>query len=230
MKEVTVNLYKFNELSDDAQRKVVERKRIEIGNWHNEICSEDYWATIKKFQELTETSVEFSNYGGISIKFHHGDFDTCNKYGELDWCEPRELSGKLLFRYIDNHIFPQLFKGKYLSARRYNKNKSLSKRSKLCRYDILGDCPLTGTSCDYDILKPLVEYYRNWARPEYKDVTYDAIIRRCYYAFRNAWQDDEDYSYTDEFIRQELSENPCYENDYYIADGTDYNGPYAYVA
>ena len=97
MKTINLTLFSFDELSENVQKKIIERERWNVG------------------------------YSGYSFDFmfddllYHEDPYDCDK----DICLS-DLCGKLLFRYINNNIMPYITKGRYYSKGKYVDGKYLS--------------------------------------------------------------------------------------------------------
>ena len=86
-------------------------------------------------------------------------------------------------------------------------------------------CPLTGVFYDIDVLEPLFDYYHNWARPEYRSLTFRDVMEKCYDGLFNTLYKEYEYQASDESVREELSAR----EDYYYEDGTKCEG-YIYSA
>lgn len=77
MKEIVLKLYKFDELSKDSQERVVERERWNVMEQCMSAYNVDYEASMKAFEDLTDTKVYdyevgYSTYD-FSYKFKYGD-------------------------------------------------------------------------------------------------------------------------------------------------------------
>lgn len=205
MKKQEICLYSFEELSEEAQKKVMDRERMGIAQLHDEFVADDYFGTMEKFAEITKT--EFHTNYGVFVK--------CKN----EYCDQETLEGKYLFRYVANEIIPYITRGKYY----HNWKTGKSRRSHIFK-SVGDDCPLTGMCYDYNILKPVVDYFHNWARPEYDGYTFEDLMQDCYDAIYSAYEKEVEYGYSDEFVREELK-GPNYEGVLYYEDGTKYEGP-----
>lgn len=224
MKELTIKVFTFGELPKEAQDKIIERERWNVMD-NTMVCYRTYFNnTLEEFERITdsyvtsyEVSYEGCGFGKVrSDKLAFEEFDL------------EDLNGKLLFRYISSEIMPYLIRGRfYSSSGKYDKNGKYtykSRRSKVLMESFDG-CPLTGMCYDCDVLEPLFDYYRNWARPEYRDLTFRDVMERCYNSLFKAFQQEYEYWASDEAVREELSER----EDYYYEDGTKCEG-YIYSA
>lgn len=108
MKELKINVFSFEELSKEIQDKVIERERWNIMDSVMECHCMEFQKTLEEFQKITDSYVKSykvdycgARFGKVrSDKIVYDDFDL------------EDLSGKLLFRYIDNEIMPYLQRGK----------------------------------------------------------------------------------------------------------------------
>lgn len=198
MKEVTLKLYKFDELDESAQRKVMDNNRDAIQADAMECYGYEYRDTLEKFSEvfgITVSEWEVSDY------YHNFRFDFKDAiYDWLDGClYAEDVSGKLLLRYLNGIYFKKAYTDKTVQPFQPN-----------------ADCPLTGVGYDYEILQPIVDWYK---KPDYGITLYE-LIKSCLENFFQAWEDDYEYCASDEFCRQELSEGSRWEDVLYYSDGT----------
>lgn len=228
MKTIELTLYEFDDLSPDVQKEIIDKERWNIMDSCMEAYGIDYQATLKKFQELTDTYVRNWEVGYCGYNYRvdsdKGPFYENPLDYNKDICYD-ELSGKLLFRYINNNIIPYLSKGKfYITGQRGidGKYHSTTRYSKI--QNTFYDCPLTGVCYDNEILHPLLKYYQNW--PTYPaNYTYKDLMEECYESFFKSWHEEYEYWADDEnAIREELHHNN-YEDRWYHKDGRVYHGP-----
>lgn len=229
MKTINLNLYKFDELSKEAQQKVIEKERWNIMGQCMDCYGSEYKASLEAFEKLTDTNacnwdVDYSRYG---FKFEYNDNSPifeCPVDNEKD-VYADELCGKLLFRYIENNIIPYITKGKYFSKGKYIDGKYNYK----CKYsrvifDYRDNCPLTGMSYDYSLIQPIVDYYESWCSyPANFSLT--DLIGQCYDGFFKSWHEEYEYwADNEDAIREELHHNQ-YEDRLYYENGDVYVGP-----
>lgn len=224
-----INLYEYSELSENAKNRIRDKWRS-YGVMDG--CNSDYENTLNEFCELCDIKVrnwEVSDWNySFRIQFSEKDaYATYDKRGYVDeYIMLRELSGKLLFRYVYNYIIPSLIKGKYHSTSGYyDENQKYHyewRRSRVVMEDEpeKGSCPLTGFCMDCDIIEPLMKYYRNWAKyPE--DYTYEDLMNECLDSFFNAWQKEWEYRLSDEAVDEDIENN--WDNKLFFADGTEFD-------
>ena len=214
MKEMKVKLYKFSELSEDAQQKVIDRERDDIQQLNIDAWSREYEDSLKSFSDLF----------GINVR--HWEVDPCSYNYRFSFNsdiyerDATEVTGKYLARFMRD-IHPNVFKGKYLSAKGHmgedgNWVYGKSKHSKILLVD--HECPLTGYCGDNFILHPVWEWFEH---PDYNKSLYD-LVDECLDSFFKEWRDDMEYGGTDEYVRDSIINNEQEEE--YYEDGTLCNG------
>ena len=187
MKENVLKVYKFDELSKDSQKKIIERERWNVIGQCMVDYIIDYQESMKAFEDMTDTRVYNWEVGyeryDFSYEFKYNDpiYEHPTDYHRDIF--PKNLCGKLLFRYINNNIMPHITKGKYYSTGKYidGKYNYKCRRSRV----ILGyedNCPLTGMCYDCYLLKPIIDYYDTWCTyPE--NFSLEDLIEKCYNNF-----------------------------------------------
>jgi hypothetical protein len=151
MKKIVLKPYEFDELSKDSQERIIEREHWNVMEQCMDAYSTDYQESMKAFEDMTDTRVYNWEVGyeryDFSYEFKYNDpiYEHPTDYNRDIF--PKNLCGKLLFRYINNNIMPHITKGKYYSIGKYidGKYNYKCRRSRV----ILGyedNCPLTGIS------------------------------------------------------------------------------------
>ena len=211
MKEVTLKLYNFSELSEEAQERVIEDKRWDIAEIECQFVNDDYEGVVDKFAEIAGIKIcdwevsEDRYFFRLSIPT---GVVLWSPYDHIEDVELEELSGKHLFRYIDNNIMPYLYKRKA-----YYKNKKV-RQSRILKYT---DCTLTGMSTDLYITGPLLEYYHDWPKRP-KDYTFRDLMEECCDSFFSAWKRDLEDALKEEAVRDFLENN---DSEIYREDGKE---------
>lgn len=230
MKTINLTVFSFDELSENVQKKIIERERWNV----MEQCMDDYDIDYKKsmeaFEDLTDTNVY-----GWEVGYERYDFSYEFKYKDpiyehpIDYHRdifPENLCGKLLFRYINNNIMPYIIKGKYFSTSGKYIDGKYKYRHKYSRvmFDYGDNCPLTGMCYDYYLLKPIIDYYNVWCTyPE--GFSLEDLMRQCYDNFFKSWHEEYEHWADDEdAIREELHHNQ-YEGQLYYENGEAHAGP-----
>ena len=174
MKEIVLKVYKFDELSKDSQEKIIERERWNVMEQCMDAYSVDYKKSMKAFEDMTDTEVYDWEVGyeryDFSYEFKYNDpiYEHPTDYNRDIF--PKNLCGKLLFRYINNNIMPHITKGKYYSIGKYidGKYNYKCRRSRV----ILGyedNCPLTGMCYDYYLVTDgesisMAYFFKGWGK------------------------------------------------------------------
>lgn len=219
MKQLKINVFSFDELSKEVQDKIIERERWNVMDSNMECLNSEFDDTLKEFEKITDSYVSSYEVGYCGYDFGRVRSDKC-AFDEFDL---ETLSGKLLFRYISNEIMPYIQRGKYYSTcGAYDENGKYTYKQRRSKVLIEGfdGCPLTGVCYDNFVLKPLFDYYHNWARPEYRDLTFCDVMERCYDSLFKTLHEEYEYYASDEAVREYLSE----QDNYYYEDGTECEG------
>jgi len=217
MLERKIKLYSIDELSDEAQNRVIEREKENIFSWYNETESYDRKKTLELFEKATETEAinwhvdAYDNY--VNFEFNNNRAFTADYWDEN--LQPEDVHGKLLWRWVN------VFVDENISRKDYYKNGK-NRTSRIAIETIFGGwCPFTGVYTDADILDPIVDAY---IHPEKifgkENYTLVDLISECYNAFFEAWKESLHFAYTDrDFLLESLHFNE-YEDAKYLADGT----------
>jgi len=100
MKTITLQLYTFDELSEEVQKEIIERERWNIMDQCMEAYGSDYVTSLRTFEKLTNTqscswSVNYSGYN-FNFKYNNNPIFECPIDCSND-IYAEELCGKLLF-------------------------------------------------------------------------------------------------------------------------------------
>ena len=191
MKEITIKLYTFDELSDEAKKRAHETF-LSTGDYWG--ASGDATATIKKVEEL------------FGIKLSDWEIDSYNpRYPVVTFQDSRwhdealDLKGNRARAYLWNNFGKVLLTGRYYS--KWHGTKYAHSRLFFDRvYD--GTCPLTGVCFDCDALDPMAYFCFGvvWngekrvpsGRSLRADnaVTVKSVIQDCVYSMFKAFNED----------------------------------------
>lgn len=235
MKEIVLKVYKFDKLSKDSQEKIIERERWNVMEQCMDAYSIDYQESMKAFEDMIDTRVYNWEVGyeryDFSYEFKYNDpiYEHPTDYNRDIF--PKNLCGKLLFRYINNNIMPYIIKVKYFSTSGKYIDGKYKYRHKYSRvmFDYGDNCPLTGMCYDYYLLKPIIDYYNAWCTyPE--DFSLEDLMRQCYDNFFKSWHEEYEYwADNEDAIREELHHNQ-YEDRLYYENGDVYVEPLNEIA
>lgn len=185
MRTETINIYKFEELSEEVQEKVIDSFRDDPYMYA--------WET-----ENRETLEEFENLFGINVYDWDYDIHSYNYSWNDDLSEEKlELSGTRLLAWIWNNYKKDLFKPKFIC-----KYVSTGIKSRYSKCQIEACCVLTGYHMDEMILKPI---YDLWVHKY--DKNFGEVIEECLDSFFQACVKDMEYSYSSEAIKEHIEAN-----------------------
>jgi hypothetical protein len=220
MKEVKCKLYKFEELSEESQKKVMNRERNNIQSWGIDAWDSEHRNTLEKFANIVGIKIrdwEVSDYN------HNYSFCFLSDVYERD---ADDVKGKYLLRFLNSIYFDIRSQKSYFTGERWeNGNYHYSHRKSNILWQE-NDCPLTGVCYDCDILYPIYEWHKN---PDWNKSLYD-LVDECLEEFFSAWEKENEYCGSDEYVKQELTESSAYEDVLYFEDGTVFDGIYEEVA
>lgn len=222
MRKIEFNVYRFDELNDESKKVAIEKCRYKISEVNANDLSCDYRESLHKFEEIFGLyRVEIDQYDNYNIMWggRYSDEEVFSYDEKTDTpIYLRELHGKLLWRYLQNNIFPLSgMKEYYLWQHQTKDGKVKSRTSRIMRY---GDeeCGLTGMCYDCPLVGPFIE----WMKHPEDTTTYEDLVNEAVSKFIEAWNGDIDYGSSDEFVTSQLSDL-----DYEFRENGD---PYNYVA
>lgn len=205
MRTVEVCLYKFDELSEQAQRKALDNYEVETQFYWNEAHE-----TVKKFHDLFGTKEGIHSW--LDIRTGHIDSDIM------------ELSGFRLQKYIWNNFGDELFTRKYLKDGGLFDAKKPNHRMRK-QYQITTKCPnqgkfsssfysniqkdnccvLTGICYDDDMLSPIYKFLK--MRDFEKSPCFEGLLEECTEALRKSLENEDEYRNSDEAKTEEIEAN-----------------------
>ena len=202
MKRVELELFEFNELNEDAQKRAVcnyreysKKNCIDTSDWMFE-------ETLRQFEDILCLDVVRS----YQVSDYDYDYSLC-QYFAYDM-DARDVTGKLLYRFVDTQIRPHMEEGKYYFGRGFHHRYS--------KVFITHDCPLTGTFSDRAIVDVVMDYCNTWNKKP-KDYSLHDFLEDVFDAFFFSWQTDKEWRLSDECLTEELSnQDDCK----YMADGS----------
>lgn len=209
MKIIQKHVYRFSELPEETQEKILD-------DWRNN--------DIFPFeQEHKGTLEDFENRFPIHVK--HWEVDL---YGRshisaefTDAAEIENLSGIRLVKYLYNNHFLDLYERKYLTNLKNHEYREVAhpmlKTIKLSngkyfhvvqsriQYD---QAMPTGVYTDYNIRKPLYDFLK---KP--RDITFYDLLNDCLQEWLYTFQKDIEYYYSDENIKDTIESNNYWFNE-----------------
>lgn len=219
MKEAKIKLYRFDELAEGVQEKIIEKTRYERDL--AEPYSWDYRNTLEAFERLTGVKVKQWQVDENTFDFRFQyEVQTYMPDGYLHEVDAEEIKGRYLWRWVMNNVWDDMHpkKNYYRPESGWNKEKhrfNKERKSKILRST--SDCVLTGTCYDNDILGPIEEYLcKHDDQYSLYDLLYD-----CLYDFFKAWRDEIAWCNSYEGVKEYLTD--CDDNEYY-ANGNVFDG------
>lgn len=194
MRTIRTKVCKFNELSETAQQKAIEKYRSNN--------TEIFWA-----DENRESMEEFAKLFPITVKrWSYGDRGEGVYFSFDESDEIENLTGQRLATYIWNNYKDYIYSPKqyWICQGRHNTVGANAKHrdSKIFLYEEFY-CPLTGYCMDNEIIAPLYEFMRKPCNStNFKD-----LLQDCFDSWVRACDKDIDYQNSDEYITETIEAN-----------------------
>lgn len=213
MRTVEIKVYKFNELSDQAKKKAIDKQIERVDTSH---IYDDARDTVEAFCKAFNVST-YDSF--LEPRTSHVDDNIL------------ELSGNRLRKYLYNHHFSDLYRGKYY-GRSTDKNKDGTKievskqrpfgRRHVKRYSKVffeRECVLTGVCYDSIMLSPIYDFLdEGHTKDNYNRITFKDLIEECFEALEKSLKEEEEHLTGEEYAEQVITDND-YE---FTEDGTRY--------
>lgn len=199
---ITTNIYKFDELSEEAKEKAIEDYRENmLFFWQDEIID-----TIKAIANAMNCEAKWYSYDGIT-------YDVSFYSRETEDIE--NLCGKRAWTYIwNNYLYPSREYKTYWKDRviHCDGRKNWTRKSKISYgWD---DCPFTGYCADCCF----IEAWREWKKNFNKYSTVGEFINLVAEKLEEEWTNDNEYQISDEGIIEAIE---AYDYEF-LEDGTFY--------
>lgn len=195
MKTIEIQVFDFDELSDDAKETAIE-------NYRNEIQHFDYsWN--EEIRLLFDEIGTYFDCKWESFDIANNDINVRYSFRE----DIAEMSGIRALKWLENNFFPLVEKPKY---REHLEGKRQQWPYKYRRYGsgINGFytaiystifkqicCPFTGICFDDDFIQPFIEF-----RKKPNDTTIKELFESGFYSVMQSANADYEYTFTDEAI------------------------------
>ena len=176
MRTETIEIYKFNELSEEAKEKAHQ----------NFLNSEREYFWIDENLESLKKGLEYFdfNLSDWSINYHCAT----NAYLKIEsnhYDNQEELSGIRLWKFLQDYIH-----GYRTNSLKYPHKNGL----------LEGNCPFTGYCADENFLDPIRKFIE---KPT--DKTFQELMEECAYEVMNVIELDYDYQNSIEFFSNQIS-------------------------
>ena len=198
MKTITIQLYDFNELSEESKQNAIS-EYLKKGYNDSEFNYQEAHESVEKFIDIF--SIRNSNNSWLEFSYLNLDDDIL------------ELSGIRLYKYIINNYYSDLFKPVYIKSydKHFNHKRAKNKTYKngniasffYSNLKVSNSCVLTGVSWDDDLLAPIYEFLEKPC----KHTNFNDLIKSCFESLRISLEKSDEYYTTDEFVSEELQIN-----------------------
>ena len=193
METRSYNVYKFDELSDEAKESAINSFRgiDQDLPWIDE--NRKSMETFCDIFNVKVTDWHYSPYSHSSISFNMDNVDD----------DVKELKGIRLLKYIVNNYWSDLFKGKFFSTSGKYIDGQYHYRSRHSKVMFETSCVLTGYCLDDDILKPVYDFLK---KPD-ENVDLEYLVNDCLWSWIYACNRDIEYQFSDEAITETIECN-----------------------
>ena len=196
MRTIERQIFRYDELSDQAQKVAIEFMRDEISNVRRESDSYEYRNALDKIEHL------------FGVNIYDWSVNECNFYFRFDFTnidEETENEPRLLLRYLNTNILPCIDNKK----RYYSKTARASRKSRILCNNGYEYC-LTGCWCDDAVDNAL----NNINQSVKNRLNAREFVENLLEGFFKQWQNDYEYTCSDECIAEEIEANDYefYEN------------------
>lgn len=207
MKEIAIRtmIYEYNELSEKAKQKAFEDWARNESNVEVDQINKEHKDTLNAFLWMFDIGIDY----WVDEFAYDFNFIWCENVADFS-----KNGGALRFaRWAWNHIANKMESWGYYEKLLYSdmSHKYLEYLEKHSKNKRLNDMCLTGTYCDSDILKPIMDclMYRGYFY-SFKD-----LMSTCLHNFFKAWQKELLYVTSRDYFEENYVEGY-----YYLEDGT----------
>ena len=196
MRTIEHKIFRYDELSEQAQQVAIESTRDEISNVRLESDAYEYRNTLDKIEHI------------FGVKVYNWNVNEYNPYFRFEFTdieEDTENEPRLLLRYLNTNVLPYIDNKK----RYYSKTSRASRKSRILYNDSYDYC-LTGCWCDDAIDNAL----NNINQSVKKHLNAREFVNSILEGFFEQWRNDYENAISDECIAEEIEANDYefYEN------------------
>lgn len=196
MRTIEQQIYRYDELSEQAQQVAIESMRDEISNVRIESDSYEYRNTLDKIEHI------------FGVKIYNWDVNEYNSYFRFEFTnieEDTENEPRLLLRYLNTNVLPCIDNKK----RYYSNTARVSRKSRILCNNGYEYC-LTGCWCDDAVDNAL----NNINQSVKNRLSAREFVKNLLEGFFKQWRNDYEYNCSDECIAEEIEANDYefYEN------------------
>ena len=196
MRTIERKIFRYDELSEQAQKMAIESMRDEISNVRTESDSYEYRNTLDKIEHI---------FGVHVYDWNVDEYNTYFRFNFVGIDEDIENEPRLLLRYLNNNVLPCIDNRK----RYYTRGCRASRRSKIMFENEYVYC-MTGTWTDSaidDALNNIKQSLKNHLNAR-------EFVNSILEGFFEQWRNDYEYALSDECITENIEANDYefYEN------------------
>ena len=196
MRTIEHKIFRYDELSEQAQQVAIESMRDRMSGTRIESDSADYRNTLEMIEQIFRVSI------------YDWSVDECNFYFRFEFTnieEETENEPRLLLRYLNTNVLPCIDNKK----RYYSKTARVSRKSRILCNNSYSYC-LTGCWCDAAVDNAL----NNIKQSVKNKFNAREFVNSILEGFFEQWRNDYEYSTSDECIAEEIEANDYefYEN------------------
>ena len=200
MRTIEQHIYRYDELSEQAQKVAIEFMKDEISNARTESDSYEYRNTLDKIEHL------------FGVKVYDCHVDEYNYFFRFDFTDIDDETAnepRLLLRYLNTNVLPCIDNQK----RYYSKTARASRKSRILCNNGYEYC-LTGCWCDDAVDNAL----NNINQSVKNRLNAREFVENLLEGFFKQWQNDYEDAISEEYIAEEIEIND-YE---FFEDGKPY--------
>ena len=189
MRTIQYKVYTYDELSVQAQKMAVDSLRDRIAGTRIESDASDYRNTLEMIEQV------------FRVKVRDWHVDSCTHFYRFDFVgidEDVENEPRLLLRYLNTNVLPCIDNKK----RYYSKTARVSRKSRILCNKSYGYC-LTGCWTDSAVDDAMDNINQSVKKHLNAREFVEGILER----FFKQWQNDYEYSESDECITEEIEAN-----------------------
>ena len=196
MRTIEHQIYRYDELSEQAQQVATESMRDSIADMRIESESDEYRNTLEMIEQIFRVNV---------YDWHVNEYNSYFRFDFVGIDEDIENEPRLLLRYLNTNVLPCIDNKK----RYYSKTARVSRKSRILCDKNYNYC-LTGCWCDDAVDNAL----NNINKSVKNKFNAREFVRSMLEGFFEQWRNDYEYAYSDECIAEEIEVNDYefYEN------------------
>ena len=196
MRTIEHQIYRYDELGEQAQQVAIESMRDSIADMRLESESDEYRNTLEMIEQIFRVNV---------YDWHVNEYNSYFRFDFVGIDEDVENEPRLLLRYLNTNVLPCIDNKK----RYYSKTARVSRKSRILCDKNYNYC-LTGCWCDDAVDNAL----NNINKSVKNKFNAREFVRSMLEGFFEQWRRDYEYTCSDECITEEIEVNDYefYEN------------------